>query len=647
MKKTIVLAGNPNVGKSVIFNALTGSYVTVSNYPGTTVDIAEGLATFHGIQYKVIDTPGVNSLIPHSEDEMVTLDIIIKGGIDCIVQVADAKNLQRSLLLTLQLMETGFPMLLDLNMDDEAKERGIDIDTRKLFDILGIDTVKTIATTKEGIPKLKTALAAPRKGLLNIRYPDVIENALVEIAKEVPDAFKNNRAVLLWLISSGDIDDDIVKYLNLDLAKIETIRKQCRDKLHKEIEIVLLEEKIKVIEDIVKKVVNTSKPLGRMIQNYIGNAMMNPFSGFVILVLVLYLMYKFVGQFAAGTVVDYLEHTVFEKHINPYIVEFVSDNIKLTFFKDILVGKYGIITMALTYAFAIIFPIVTAFFIFFGMLEDSGYLPRLSSLSDRIFKVVGLNGRAILPMILGLGCGTMAVLTSRILDTKKERMIITLLLALCVPCSAQLGVIMGLMGGLSFSGFYILVIVLLTIMALVGYISSKLIPGERSSFIQEIPPFRIPKLLNILTKTFYRLKWYLTEAVPLFIAGTLLLFFCDFFKVLDLIKNILSPITVNLLQLPVDTAEIFIMGFLRRDYGTAGLYVLAKNGFLTNQQLLVSLVVITLFIPCIAQFLVTVKERGIKVAFAIITFVSIFALSTGGILNLILTYLLSTGLLKL
>jgi ferrous iron transport protein B len=645
MDRTIVLAGNPNVGKSVVFNALTGNYVTVSNYPGTTVDVSEGIFTLHDTRFKIIDTPGVNSLIPHSEDEIVTQEILIDIPIDCVVQVADAKNLKRSLIFTLQLAETGLPMVLDLNMYDEAEARGIEIDTQKLSDILGVEAVKTVATIKEGMSKLKHALLTPKKPKIEIKYPEPIETALIELSKEISGLFKDNRSVLLWLLAGEDINESFKKYINVE--KAQRIRTKCRNKLNKEIEIILLEEKIKVIDGILKDVVTNTQPLGRRVQNFIGNLMLTPVPGFFILLFVLYVMYQFVGRFASGVAVDWFEHTLFEKYINPHIITFVTNNIKIDFIRDILVGRYGIVTMALTYAFAIIFPIVTAFFIFFGMLEDSGYLPRLSAFSDRLFKVIGLNGRAILPMILGLGCGTMAVLTSRILDTKKERILITLLLSLCVPCSAQLGVMMGLLGGFSLSAFVILIGVLLSVLILVGYVSSKLIPGERSSFIQEIPPFRIPSIINILTKTLYRLKWYLTEAVPLFIAGTMLLFFCDYFGVLNLIKRILSPITVKLLDLPIDTAEIFIMGFLRRDYGTAGLYVLAKKGQLTNQQLLVSLVVITLFIPCVAQFLVTIKERGAKVGFAILIFVSIFALGVGGVLNQALTFFINAGLLKL
>ncbi|MCM8830977.1 MAG: hypothetical protein NC918_02140 [Candidatus Omnitrophica bacterium] len=297
--------------------------------------------------------------------------------------------------------------------------------------------------------------------------------------------------------------------------------------------------------------------------------------------------------------------------------------------------------MALTYAFAIIFPIVTAFFLFFGVLEDSGYLPRLSFLSDRLFNTIGLNGRAILPMVLGLGCGTMATLTSRILETRKERILVTLLLSLAVPCSAQLGVIMGMLGSLAINALLIWLGIILFTMIMVGFFASKIIPGLRAPFIQEIPPIRIPQIKNIMVKTFARLKWYLKEAVPLFMLGTFILFIFDKIGALKWVELALSPLVVGLLNLPKKASEAFIIGFLRRDYGAAGLYMLRKAGALDDVQVLVSLVVITLFVPCIAQFFVTIKERGAKVAWLIGGFVFIFAFFVGFILNLVLRYLIN------
>lgn len=580
----IVLVGNPNVGKSVIFNALTGSYVTVSNYPGTTVDIATGIAKLAGGNYAVTDTPGVNSLIVHSEDEQVTKDILGRGDIACVVQVADAKNLRRSLFLTFELIELGLPLVLVLNMSDEARERGIAVDAGKLSRALGIAVVETVAVTGEGLARLRDA---------------------------VPKALAPQTHIL----------------------KTETSQLKADTML-------LLKRRGQVIDDLVARTSRVSRPLGRRVSEVIGALALRPLTGIPLLILVLVFMYLFVGRLAAGIGVDFLQNTVFGKYVNPALTAAADRYVRVGFLRDMLVGNYGIITMAFTYAFAIIFPIVTAFFLFFGFLEDSGYLPRLTVLSDRTFKTMGLNGRAILPMVLGLGCGTMATLTTRILETKKERILATLLLALAVPCSAQLGVVMGMLGSLSFKAMFVWLGVMFLVMMAVGWAASRVIPGERCPFIQEIPPIRLPQAKNICVKTLARLKWYLREAVPLFVAGTLVLFLCDRLGFLRRLEDLLSPVTVHALGLPREITRIFILGFLRRDYGAAGLYDLSKTGALDHIQLLVSLVVITLFIPCIAQFLVTVKERGAKTGCAIAGFTFVFAVLVGYVLNIVLRWLI-------
>ncbi len=587
-ERKIALVGNPNVGKSVVFNALTGSYVTVSNYPGTTVEISKGIGKFGGHKFVVIDTPGINSLTTHSEDEKVTRDILSRSDIAAIVQVADSKNLKRSLHLTLELMELGIPLVLNLNMSDEAAERGIKIAAKSLSEKLGIDVVETVAITQEGIGRLKEAV-------LNSAPPQP-KASTGKSTQGGPDA------VLLNKIRGRAIDE--------------------------------------ILDDVLA----VSKPLKKRWSDTISAIITRPLTGIPVLIALLALMYLFVGRFAAGEGVDFLENVLFNKFVNPFFIYVIDKYIPVNIVREFLVGDYGIITMALTYAFAIIFPIVTAFFLFFGVLEDSGYLPRLSVLSDRLFKIIGLNGRAILPIILGLGCGTMATLTTRILDTKKERILVTLLLTLAIPCSAQLGVIMGMLSGLSARAFVLWIGIMLLVMVVIGFVASRVVPGTRSPFVQEIPPVRMPQIKNILAKTFARLKWYLREAVPLFILGTALLFVLAKTGLLRAIEHIVSPIVVGILDLPEKTTEAFIIGFLRRDYGAAGLYQLSRAGLLDNIQVLVSLVVITLFVPCVAQFFVTVKERGLKVACMIGSFVFIFAFAAGGVLNFVLRYLLSRGI---
>ncbi|HWT77201.1 MAG TPA: nucleoside recognition domain-containing protein, partial [Candidatus Methylomirabilis sp.] len=332
-----------------------------------------------------------------------------------------------------------------------------------------------------------------------------------------------------------------------------------------------------------------------------------------------------------------LEKVLFAQYLIPPLQKLIPAG----FIGEFLVGKYGMISMGLTYAVAIVLPVVATFFIAFSLLEDSGYLPRLSILSDRVMRSMGLNGKAVLPMVLGLGCCTMATMTTRILNSRKERLIATLLLALGVPCSAQLGVILGISAGFSGKATLIVIGVVLSQLVLVGYLSSKLIRGRVSEFIFEIPPIRVPQMKNVLLKTGHRILWYLKEAVPLFLAGTLALFILDKVHVgakslLTWIQTGLEPVLVGILHLPAQAAGIFVLGFLRRDYGAAGLFAMARDGSLTALQAVVSLIVITLFVPCLASFLVIIKEQGMKKALAITGFIVPFAIAIGGIVSWVL-----------
>jgi ferrous iron transport protein B len=306
----------------------------------------------------------------------------------------------------------------------------------------------------------------------------------------------------------------------------------------------------------------------------------------------------------------------------------------------LLVGKYGLVSMGLAYGVAIVLPIVTTFFIAFSVLEDSGYLPRLAVMVNKLFKRMGLNGKAVLPMVLGLGCDTMATMTARIMETRKERVIVTLLLALAVPCSAQLAVILAMTAGLSLTANLFFVGTLALVLFLIGWLAAKVLPGRGSDFVLELPPLRVPQPGNILVKTTSRIEWYLREALPLFLAGTLILWLLDRFGGLSVLERALSPVVVGLLDLPKEAASSFILGFLRRDYAAAGLFhhfePALRAGTMTwgmEVQVVVALVTITLFIPCIANFFMILKERGWKTGLAMAAFILPFAFGVGAAVN--------------
>lgn len=661
-KPRLVLVGNPNVGKSVLFMALTGRYVTVSNYPGTTVEITRANASIAGEPRTVIDTPGTNGLIPHSEDEKVTRDVLLDDPEADVVQVGDLKNLRRTLLLTAQLAEYGVAFTLCLNMSDEATDLGITVNTEALSNTLGINVVPTSALRRWNVERLKRDAVSPRVSHWRVRYSEAIERGVERLLP----CFSGHAAArgLAMGILAGD--DTLLGYLEsrFDAAQrraFDTIREETQADIHEPLSYAISRQRAAAVDALLLDVFSRPAFIGNGFRQWLGAISMHPIWGVPVLAFVLWAAWWFVGNLGAGTMVDFVENSIFNAWINPFAIRVldllvpfahshvVEDGILTAaynapaaatglsavakFIHDLLVGPYGVITMALTYAIAIVLPVVTTFFIFFGLMEDSGYLPRLAVMLNRLFKKMGLNGKAVLPMVLGLGCDTMATLTTRILETRKERVIVTLLLALGVPCSAQLGVILAMLGPLAPTAALVWLGVIIGSIFLVGWLASLLVKGEPADFLLEVPPLRLPKLSNIAAKVLARTEWYLKEAVPLFVVGTLLLYLLDATGLLVKFQRAISPLVVGALGLPSEAANAFLIGFLRRDYGAAGLFQMQRNGGLDPIQTVVSLTIITLFIPCVANLLMIIKERGLKTGIAMTTFIIAYAFGIGFALN--------------
>lgn len=667
-RRRLILVGNPNVGKSVLFGALTGRYVTVANYPGTTVELTTGTASIAGAERDVIDTPGTNTLIPQSEDEKVTRDVILDSPGADILQVGDLKNLRRTLLLSLQLVEYRIPFTLCLNMADEAVASGIRVHSERLAEILGVAVVPTSAVRRTNLDRLRKEATAPRVAAYSFAYSAPIEQGIEEIESILPADLHVDRRALAAAILAGD--DTLVPFLETiataqQRARFDAIRERVQIVLNEPLAYVINKQRLAVVDSILDEVY--AAPAARIggFKQWLGAVTMHRYWGLPFLAGVLVAAWWFVGKFGAGDVVDFLETTIFNGWMNPWLIRgfdaitsfphrhlleegAISASYQLgaanltvaqslgRFAHDLFVGPYGIVTMALTYAIAIVLPVVGTFFIFFGILEDSGYLPRLAVMVNRIFRSMGLNGKAVLPMVLGLGCDTMATLTTRILESRKERIIVTLLLALAVPCSAQLGVIMAMLGALSFTATLIWLGVVGGTILLVGWLSAQIVRGEAADFVLEVPPIRVPKISNILIKVMARVEWYLKEAVPLFIIGTLILYVFDATGLLIYFQKAISPLVVGLLDLPMEAANAFLIGFLRRDYGAAGLFVMQKDGLLNPIQTVVALSVITLFIPCVANFFMMIKERGMKTALLMAAFIIPYAFGIGWALQTIL-----------
>jgi ferrous iron transport protein B len=630
--RKIVLVGSPNVGKSVIFNYFTGTYVTVSNYPGTTVDITRGRSSYHGVTMEVVDTPGIYSIIPFTDEERVTRELLEREAADVVIHVVDAKNLRRMLPLTIQFIEAGLPVILNINLMDEAEERGIRIHSKRLAEILEIPVVATAAVKHIGLEELKRSAVKykPQPERVPFRYSSLIEDSINRIAAELEKNYPIGQRAIALLLLQGD--RCTLTRLDRQQPFVLNTLYRCLDRFYEHPEYSISKERQAFVDEILSETVRIRPTRRIRLSDRLGQLTREPVIGIPILLFVLYWgLYQFVGRFGAGFLVDYVDKVIFAGYISPLVEWMAREYIPWDWGQSLIVGSYGLFSLGIRYAVVIVLPIVGTFFLMFAVLEDSGYLPRLAMLVDRIFKKFGLNGRAIIPVTLGLGCGTMAVMVTRTLETKRERVLATFLLALAIPCSAQLGVVMALLShNAAILCAWALYIACMFILA--GWVTARMIPGEKSAFYMELPPLRTPIISNVLKKAYTRMAHYFTEILPIFVLTSLVLWFSEWMGILPLVLQIVAPM-MELLGLPPEAADIFIGGFLRRDYGAAGLYDMAAQGLLTDHQLLVAAVTLTLFVPCIAQFMVMLKERGPVTTTIMVLAIILIAFSSGVVVN--------------
>jgi ferrous iron transport protein B len=633
----IILAGSPNVGKSVIFGNLTGKYVNVSNYPGTTVEVTRGKGKLGDKDFEVIDTPGMYSMLPITEEERVAMSMLFEESPEVVIQVADAKNIERMLHLTLQLIEAGLPVILDLNLMDEAERLGMKIDLGLLEKELEIPVVATVATEGRGMDGLKEGIINYKKKTGRpFRYDEALESAIHKIQEHLEDGYNISKKTIALLLLQDDpgIRALLKEKMNRDFAPIEEVIEETKKRYNQPLNYVITIARQKEIGRIIERVTGSAETVTVGFRERLSRLMMHPITGIPILLAAIYSLYEFVGVFGAQISVDFLEHTVFGEYVNPVVTKAVSAVIPWRVIQELFVHQYGIITLGIRYAIAIILPIVTTFFIAFSIIEDTGYLPRLAMLIDRLFKKIGLNGRAVIPIVLGFGCDTMATIVTRTLETKRERIIATLLLSLAIPCSAQMGVILALLAG-NAKALWIFISVMAVIFLFVGFLTARIMPGEKPIFYMEIPPLRWPKLSNVFTKTYTRVEWYFKEILPLFILASVVIWAGRLTGLFDLVIKILSY-PVSWIGLPKGAATAFLYGFFRRDFGAAGFYDLKQAGILTGIPLVVSVITIALFMPCIAQFSINIKERGLKMALGMAAFIFPFAFLMGFLVNKIL-----------
>jgi len=595
----VVLVGNPNVGKSIFFNHMSGLYVDVSNYPGTTVEVSRGRFN----TFDVFDTPGVYGISSFTDEESVTRDCVLEA--DVVLNIVDSVHLERDLFLTQQLIDMGKKTAVLLNFSDELEKQGIDVDAKLLASYLGVPVFNTTAVTKKGFEHIEQAIAEARKGEQDLTIHRRLHTMLSRTGSEAE----------ALLILEGD----------------EVIAQRHGIAPGEDREVMYIERRNRV--NIIINAVLSERNRRKRIGSTFGRWAVNPWTGVPILAVVLYFVYLFVGVLIAQDLVGFTEETLGHGIWEPWIQGVVSNFLApQSWLWTILVGEFGALSMTVTYLLFLLLPLVVAFYLALALMEDSGYLPRLATMVDRSLNAIGLNGRAVIPLILGFGCVTMATITTRLLESEREKRIATSILQFAIPCSAQIAVVAALLTGAGFQAMVIYTATIFTVFVVIGTILHRALPGETPALLIDLPPMRIPRIDNIVRKTAFRAYHFMKEATPWFFVGALVVGIMQVTGLLTVWQNILAPFTTGWLQLPREAATAFVMGLVRRDFGAAGLYELP----LTPDQIVVALVTITLFVPCIASLMVMMKERGSKEAMLIWFGTWVGAFFVGGLLSQLL-----------
>jgi len=561
--------GNPNVGKSAVFSRLTGANVLTSNYPGTTVELTSGTMRLDGEVAEVVDVPGTYSLEATNRAEEVAVEML--QGASTVVDVIDATNLERNLNLTVQILQTERPVVVVLNMWDEAVEHGVEIDLEKLRERLGVPVVATCALSGEGFKQLKAAIRDARPGKMSFAE----------------------------------------------------------------------EEKWHVIGDIVEAVQHVTHHHPTLGQK-LSHATVHPVWGVLFALVVLTVCFELVRRIGEG-LIGHLTEPLFEGLWHP-VVAWLSGLLGQSgIVHQVLVGSlvdgqvdfeqsFGVLSSGLFIPLGVVLPYVLAFYLVLGLLEDIGYLPRLGVLVDNVMHRLGLHGLAVLPMMLGLGCNVPAALATRVLETRKERFIASTVMAICVPCMAQIAMVAGLLGEHGAAGFLPVFGTLLLLWVVLGVVMKRFTRGQTPEILVDIPPYRIPYWKSLLKKLWMRLRWFVREAVPYVVLGVFVVNVLDALGIIGVFERAFGPAMTKLLGLPAKAVGALLVGFLRKDVAVGMLAPLGLN----LRQLIVASVVLTAYFPCAATFVVLLRELGPKDMLKSAAIMVVTALSVGALLNQLL-----------
>jgi ferrous iron transport protein B len=608
----IALAGQPNCGKSTIFNALAGYKAVTANFPGKTVRYTLSSVTFGGKTFEIVDLPGTYSLTSMDLAELEARKYILSGQADVVINVIDASLLSRSLEFTIQLMDMDIPMVICLNMMDEARRKGIYIDTVKLSEILGLPVVETIAVKGQGLENLFSA--AGRAFDRNIRgkapfchmdVEEVIAKLSGFIDKDILRELRVQKRLLAKKLLEGDgfFIKEISKFPKL--LKATSDLQSYLEKTHgRPADTVISSERHAISMNLFEEVSRVGEP-ERTFYDRIDKVIMHKYAGYLLLVLILLVFFGIVFQ--VGKILEGPIIATFEVFIERVGQAMGNETLSFFFTKGIMEGLAG--------GIGIVLPYLLPFLIGMVVLEDVGYLPRMAFLMDSFMHRIGLHGKSILPFVLGYGCNVPAIMSTRILETSRDRFITAFLITM-IPCAARTAIIYSLVayyiGPLAALFIYILNIF---VIALTGKILTYFMPEVTPGLILEIPTYKIPSMKVVIAKTWLRLKEFVLIAWPLLIVSSAFLSYLEYIKGDRLINNVLSPLT-HILGLPEAVGTTLIFGILRKELSMLMLFqavgTLDVSSVMSNEQIIVFTLFVLFYVPCIATIAVLWKEFGLK-----------------------------------
>ena len=607
----IAFIGQPNAGKSTIFNGLAGYKTVTANFPGQTVNYTISTVKLGDEVFEIVDLPGIYSLTAIDMAELESRKYILSGQADVVINVIDASTLSRSLELTLQLAELQVPMVICLNMMDEARRKGIEINKEKLSQIFGVPVIETVANKGIGLDKIfSSAKEAYYKKLIpkiQLFHKD-IEEKIEEIEKMMPTELVKNipgRYISLKLLEGDqEIFKEIRNYPEF-FNKIKQIREEIKKTHGRHTDSVISSERHALTMNIFEEVAKVGEP-SKSFREKVDDILTNKYFGYPLLLIIVFGIFFIV--FEIGRIVEDPLVGIFDSMIEKLPGFLENDSLIFFIFKGLLEGFSGGLGVAI--------PYLIPFFIGLTILEDIGYLPRMAFLMDTIMHRIGLHGKSILPFVISYGCNVPGAMGTRILESPRDRFI-TAALSVFIPCAARSTIIFGLVGayigGLAAAGLYIFNICIVMIL---GGILTRFIPEITPGLIMEIPPLRIPTLKNIFLKTWLRLKDFMLVAWPLLVISSIILSLLEYFKMDTILNKIFSPIVSWMLGLPEETGITLVFGILRKELSMIMLFqamhTTQLNTVMTNVQLIVFTIFTLFYIPCVGTMGVLLRELGAR-----------------------------------